>query len=136
MADSIFTKIIKGEIPSHKVYEDEVVLAFLDIHPVSPGHTLIVPKQPVDVFWELDEATYAHIHKVAQALAKHLHEQIGCQRVGSVVYGLDVPHAHLHLIPLVTGQEIKFNHDPTAEPDHAALAKTASQLALPDNSLA
>lgn len=128
MEESVFTKIIKGEIPAHKIYEDEQVLAFLDIHPINPGHTLLVPKKQVDHLWDLDEAEYHHIWDVAKQLASHIQQTLEPKRVGVIVEGFGVPHAHIHLIPLIHGNDIKKHQDLEAEPDHEALAAIALKL--------
>ncbi len=128
MQESIFTKIIKGEIPCHKVYEDEQVLAFLDIHPINPGHTLLIPKKQVDHLWDLDESEYQYIWKIAKQLAGHIQETLQPKRVGVIVEGFGVPHAHIHLIPLIHGNDIKKHQDLEAEPDHEALAAVAEKL--------
>ena len=128
MSDSIFTRIIKGEIPAHRVYEDERVIAFLDIHPVTDGHTLVIPKVQVDQVDELDDETYQHLMSVVKKLSQHLKDQIDCKRVAQVVFGLDVPHAHIHLIPLLTGSEISLDHDMSAEPNNQKLAEVAKSL--------
>lgn len=95
---SIFSKIIQGEIPSYKIYEDEVCLAFLDINPEEKGHTLVVPKVEVDKIYNLDEATYTHLLLVAKKLMKNMEEKLGARTIMKVI-GVDVPHAHIHLIP-------------------------------------
>lgn len=128
MQESVFTKIIKGEISCHKVYEDEQVVAFLDIHPINPGHTLLVPKKQTDHLWDLEEAEYHHIWDVAKQLAGHIQETLQPERVGVIVEGFGVPHAHIHLIPLIHGNDIKKHQDLTAEPDHEALAAIAEKL--------
>lgn len=109
--DSIFTKIIKGEIPSNKVAEDDNFYAFLDINPLSRGHTLVVPKKKIDYIFDLDDAYLGALHIFAKKTAKAISKVITCKRVGLVVYGLDVPHAHIHLIPLIKGDEINFNRE-------------------------
>ena len=95
---SIFSKIIQGEIPSYKIYEDDVCLAFLDINPEEKGHTLVVPKVEVDKIYDLDEATYTHLLLVAKKLMKNMEEKLGARTIMKVI-GVDVPHAHIHLIP-------------------------------------
>jgi len=129
MQDSIFTKIIQGEIPCHKIYEDDQVLAFLDIHPVQPGHTLVVTKQQVDHAWDLDDTAYQHLMAVVKKLALHLRTQMGTARVASQIVGVDVPHCHVHLIPINTASDFKAEPS-AAEPDHTALAALAQKLAL------
>ena len=106
---SIFTKIIKGEIPSYKVAEDDDFYAFLDINPLSKGHTLVVPKLETDYIFDLEDDCLGAMHIFAKKVAKAISKTIACKRVGVVVYGLDVPHAHIHLIPLIEGNEIDFS---------------------------
>lgn len=130
MADSIFTKIIKGEIPCHKVYEDDKTLAFLDIHPIQPGHTLVIPKLQIDDLWDLPEEEYAALLFTAKKVAKQLYKVLGPKRVGIQVIGLDVPHAHIHLVPFETVEEFRHVPDSNNEPDHTALAEMAKRLAL------
>lgn len=97
---SIFTKIINGEIPSYKIAEDENCYAFLDINPLKKGHTLVVPKTEVDYFFDLDDDTIAGMMVFAKKVARAIDRAIECKRVGVVVLGMEVPHAHVHLIPL------------------------------------
>lgn len=126
---SIFTRIINGEIPCHKIYEDEKVIAFLDVHPINPGHTLLVPKIQVDHLWDLMEEDYDYLFKVAKKLAVHIRQTIDCPRVGLVVEGFGVPHVHLHLIPIYQGNDLKKpqeNKDSLI--DHDSLAKIAQKL--------
>lgn len=130
MQDSIFTKIIKGEIPCHKVYEDEKTIAFLDIHPVQEGHILVVPKSQVEFLWDLESVDYAAVMSTVQKIALHLREQMNVPYVGEQVIGVDVPHAHVHLIPFSDVKEFRNQPDMTAEPDHVALAQLAKRLAL------
>ncbi|HEY0976702.1 MAG TPA: HIT family protein [Flavobacteriales bacterium] len=99
---SIFTRIIQGEIPCYKVGEDASFLAFLDIHPVQPGHTLVIPKVEVDRFFDLPTDVLAGILPFAQDVARRIAKVVPCDRVGLSVVGLEVPHAHLHLIPIRT----------------------------------
>lgn len=130
MQDSIFTKIINGEIPSHKIYEDEYTYAFLDIHPVQPGHTLVVPKKQVEFLWDLDDDTYMALQLSAKKIAVHLRTKLGVPYVGQQVIGVDVPHAHIHLIPFTEVAEFRQYPDMTAEPDHELLAELAKKLAF------
>jgi histidine triad (HIT) family protein len=125
---SIFTRIIRGEIPAHKVYEDERTLAFLDIHPTQPGHTLIVPKKEVGQLWDLDDEDYQAVMATAKKVALRLREVLGRKRIGEQVMGLDVNHAHVHLIPFDTIDEYYYRPDMTAEPDHTALAGMAQKI--------
>lgn len=127
---SIFTRIISGEIPSHKIYEDEAVIAFLDIHPITPGHTLVVPKQQVEFVWDLDEETYTKLTLATKNIALHIREILSVPYVGEQIIGVDVPHAHVHLVPFTHALEFHQEADQSAEPDHAALAKMAELLSF------
>lgn len=129
MEESIFTKIIRGEIPCHKVYEDDKTLAFLDIHPKQPGHVLVIPKQQIDLLWDLDNETYVYLWQTARKIAKHMAGVLG-RRVGAQVEGIGVPHAHIHLVPFDTTDEFLHRPDLTIEPNHAALAEMAEKLAF------
>ena len=128
MEETIFTKIIKGEIPAHKVYEDETTLAFLDIHPVQPGHVLVVPKKQVEFVWDLAEEDYQHLMQAVKTVATHLRRTLGVPYVGANVEGVDVPHAHVHLIPFSRAEELHSLSDMNAEPDHENLAAMAEKL--------
>lgn len=130
MEDSIFTKIINGDIPCHKVYEDDRVIAFLDLHPQNPGHTLVVPKIQVDHLWELSDDEYAYLWQTIKKLGSHIKTTLGSPRVGVVVEGFGVPHVHVHLVPIYHGEELKKPQDMAAEPDHAALADMAQKLSF------
>ena len=127
MQDSLFTKIIKGEIPSHKVYEDDKTLAFLSIYPSVPGHTLVIPKTQVETLWDLNAEDYLAVMQTAQKVALRLRDVLEVERVGEKVVGLDIPHAHIHLIPFNTAEEY-YAKETTDEPDHAALAAIAERL--------
>ena len=105
---SIFTKIVKGEIPAYKVAEDENYLAFLDISPVAKGHTLVIPKKEVDYLFDLDDSLYAGLQLFAKKVATGLKKAVPCIKVGVLVLGLEVRHAHIHLIPMQLERDI-FN---------------------------
>ncbi len=128
MQDSLFTKIIKGEIPSHKVYEDEKTLAFMDIHPVTEGHVLVIPKTQVEFVWDLSDEDYAAVMETARKVARHLREVLDRPFVSARIVGVDVPHAHIQLIPFRETSELAFHPDMSAEPDHAALAALAEKI--------
>jgi histidine triad (HIT) family protein len=130
MADTIFTKIIKGEIPAHKLYEDERTFAFLDIHPKTPGHTLVIPKRQVEFVWDLDETDYQAVMATAKKVAERLRTVLGYPYVGELVFGMDVPHAHVHVYGFTTAEEARRIPGQATEPDHAALADLAKQLAF------
>ena len=106
---TIFTRIIQGEIPCHKIAEDDKFIAFLDITPVAKGHTLVVPKQEVDYFFDLENDLLAEINVFAKEVAVKLQRAIPCRRIGVAIIGLEVPHAHVHLIPLNTMADINFS---------------------------
>ena len=105
---SIFTKIINGEIPSYKVAENEIFYAFLDINPNAKGHTLVVPKKEENKLFDLDEETYNELMSFSRKIAIAIEKVIPCKRVGMSVIGLEVPHVHVHLIPLETMEDIQF----------------------------
>lgn len=105
---SIFTKIIKGEIPSYTIAEDDNFLAFLDINPNAKGHTLCIPKKEVDKITDLDAVTYGGLMVFSHTIAKALEKAVECKRVGMAVIGLEVPHVHVHLIPLNTMADATF----------------------------
>ncbi len=105
---SIFSKIVNGEIPSYKVAEDERYYAFLDINPLQKGHTLVVPKKETDYIFDLTDEELAGLMVFAKRVAKAIGKCIPCQRVGVAVLGLDVPHAHIHLVPLNDGNDLNF----------------------------
>jgi histidine triad (HIT) family protein len=125
---SIFSKIISGEVPSHKIYEDEHTLAFLDIFAVIPGHTLVIPKAQVEYVWDLDEATYQALTATVKKVALRLRDTMHTPYVAEKIIGVDVPHAHVHLIPFTTTAEVHRANQENAEPDHEALAKLAETL--------
>ena len=131
MQETLFTKIINGEIPSHKIYEDDEVFAFLDIHPIQSGHTLVVPKNPVSEFQDLSDEEYDELFKAVKKIAQKIKEISGKQRVCSRIEGFDVPHAHIHLYPCNNPQEFYGSKDRLQEDiDHEALAKMAQKLKL------
>ncbi|HET9098452.1 MAG TPA: HIT family protein [Candidatus Saccharimonadales bacterium] len=130
MSDSIFTQIIRGEIPSHKIYEDEKTFVFLDIHPVQPGHTLVVPKIEIEFLWDLDQETYEAVMSTAHKVALRLRQVFDKPYVGMKVVGIDVPHAHVHLIPFSTLNEFNDVPEPTSEPYHERLSAIAKKLAF------
>lgn len=130
MQDSIFTKIIKGEIPSHKVYEDDKTLAFLDIHPITEGHVLVVPKVQVEFVWDLPDEDYQALMATVQKVGRRLREVSGRPYVSIRTVGTDVPHAHVHLIPFSATSDLRRDPDLNAEPDHEALAAVVDRIRL------
>jgi len=127
---SIFTKIINGEIPCQKVYEDDRVVAFMEMHPINEGHTLVVPKKQVDHIWDLDDDDYIYLWQTAKKIGKHIREVIGSPRVGVVVEGFGVPHVHIHLVPIYYGNDLKKPQDKGKAPDFEALTKMAARLKM------
>ncbi len=108
---TLFTKIVKGEIPAYKIAEDDRFLAFLDIRPNTKGHTLCIPKAEVDKLFDLDEETYRDLMLFARKVALGLEKAISCKRVGMAVVGLEVPHVHVHLIPLNSMGDMDFSRN-------------------------
>lgn len=108
---TIFTRIIEGEIPSYKVAEDDRYYAFLDINPLAEGHTLVVPKKEVDYLFDLDDETLAGMIVFAKRVAAKIREKIACKRVAVVVLGLEIPHAHIHLIPINDESDVDFKRE-------------------------
>lgn len=130
MSDSVFTKIIRGEIPSHKVYEDDKTYAFLDISPTQPGHTLVIPKKQIEFLWDLNDEDYTALMAACKKIARHIREVLGVKYVGVKVIGEEVPHAHVHLIPFNEAAQFFERRPADAEPDHAALAAMVQKLAF------
>lgn len=128
MEKTLFTKIIDGEIPSHKVYEDEHTFAFLDIHPVTTGHVLVVSKKQVEFIWDLPAQEYQALMQTVHKLGAHLRSTLQVPHVGVLVEGTGFPHVHVHLIPFYEGSEMRVEADMTIEPDHTALAAVAEKL--------
>ncbi len=112
---SVFTKIISGEIPSYKVAETADFYAFLDINPNAPGHTLCVPKQETDKLFDLEEDVYTRLMQFSRNVALCLREEVSCKRVGMAVIGLEVPHVHVHLIPLRDMEDMRFSNKVSLE---------------------
>ncbi len=106
---SLFTKIVNGEIPCYKIAENENYLAFLDINPLAKGHTLVIPKLEVDYIFDLESDVYSGLWKFAKEVAIKIENVIPCERIGIAVVGLEVPHAHIHLIPLNSIEDINFS---------------------------
>ncbi len=108
---TIFSRIIAGEIPCYKVAENDRYFAFLDINPLAKGHTLVVPKQEVDYLYDLDDETLQGMILFAKQVAKKIKDYSGCNRVATVVLGLEVPHAHIHLIPMNSEKDVDFSRE-------------------------
>lgn len=123
---SIFTKIVKGEIPCHKVMEDADHFAFLDIRPINPGHTLVIPKKEVDYIFDLDERSLSGLMVFAQKVARKIRKSVECERIGVMVAGLEVPHVHVHLVPINDVGDLNFTLAKPVESDQ--LAKLAQKI--------
>ncbi len=132
MQDSIFTKIIKGEIPCHKVYEDDKTLAFLTIAPYIEGHTLVIPKTQVDDFERLPDDDYQALFGTVKKVAARIKGVYGVRKAVTVIMGYEVPHAHVHIMPAGSEQDyftaVENRHAIPSEPDHAKLAEIAEKL--------
>ncbi|OYX36829.1 hypothetical protein B7Z00_04345 [Candidatus Saccharibacteria bacterium 32-50-10] len=130
-SDTVFGKIIRGELPSHKIYEDDQTLAFLNIYPSTTGHTLVIPKVAVENVWDLSDEDYQNLMITTKKVARHLREVLGVARIGQKIIGVDVPHAHVHLIPFDDAADY-YNRESTDEPDHSRLAELAQKLYFTD----
>lgn len=128
MEDSVFTKIIKGEIPCHKVYEDDKTLAFLTIQPLHEGHTLVIPKKKVQFAWDLSDDDYVAVMLTAKKVALRIREVLQPKYVGEMIVGTDVPHTHVHIVPFQESAELRQVPPPADQADHAALAALAKKL--------
>lgn len=130
---SVFTKIINGELPSYKIAEDDKCFAFLDISPLAEGHTLVVPKQEIDYVFDIDDELYTHLYLFAKKVAKAIKQAVDCEKVGMAVIGLDVRHAHIHLVPLKEVGDLNFAKEKLslpAEQMKATAAKIAAKVEL------
>jgi len=124
---SIFTKIVKGEIPAHKIAENDRYLAFLDIRPLAKGHTLVIPKEEIDYIFDLEDSHLGGLMAFAKTVAKAIEATIPCERIGIAVLGLEVPHAHVHLIPINAVSDISFEKEPL-ELSQEELAEIAADI--------
>lgn len=124
---SIFSKIIAGDIPSYKIAEDERFFAFLDINPMAKGHTLVIPKQEVDYIFDLDDDTYKDIVLFAKKVAGAIEKAIPCRRIGMMVIGLEVPHAHIHLIPINKESDMSLSN-PRLKLEKAEFEEIANKI--------
>jgi histidine triad (HIT) family protein len=130
MQETIFTRIIKGEIPCHKVYEDAQTFAFLDIHPVTPGHTLVVPKTQVQFVWDLEEDDYRALMETVRRVARQIRSVLGSVYIGEKVEGIEIPHAHVHVIPFASIDQFRRLPNELVSPNHEELAELATKLAF------
>ena len=124
---TVFSKIVAGEIPCHKIAEDSEFFAFLDIHPVATGHTLVIPKEEVDYLFAIDDAKLGRMMAFAKRIARAQEQAIPCRRSGVTVIGLEVPHAHIHLVPITHESDMYFDR-PKGTPTNDELAATAAAI--------
>ena len=124
---TIFSKIVAGEIPCHKIAEDSEFFAFLDIHPVAAGHTLVIPKEEVDYLFDIDDARLGRMMAFAKRIARAQEQAIRCKRIGVTVIGLEVPHAHIHLVPITRESDMYFDR-PKGSPSADELAATVAAI--------
>ena len=124
---SIFTKIINGEIPAHVVAENEDFISFLDINPLVEGHCLVIPKVEVDYIYDLEDEVLANLHLFAKKVAKGIEKAIPCERIGVSVIGLEVPHAHIHLIPIQSMDDMNFSRM-KLKPEKEEMTETARKI--------
>jgi len=130
MEDSVFTKIIKKELPCHKVYEDDLTIAIIPLYPIALGHVLVIPKVQVDQFYDLAEKNYIALMETVKKVAKRMKQVLQTERIGLQVIGLDVPHCHIHVVAFNTIEEYKQLADESQPVDDQMLADMASRLAF------
>ncbi|CAN5475479.1 HIT family protein [soil metagenome] len=126
---TIFSKIVSGEIPAYKVAESDDFLAFLDINPLAEGHVLVIPKKEVDYIFDLEDDIYTELHIFAKIVAQGLRKAIACKRIGVAVIGLEVPHAHIHLIPMNNVSDLNFSR-PKLSFTHEQLQATEEKIRI------
>ncbi len=119
---TLFTKILAGEIPAHKILENEKYLAFLDIRPLNPGHTLVIPKQEVDYIFDMEDELLKGLMVFSKKVAKAIQKAFPCKKVGVAVVGIEVPHTHIHLIPVNSVGDLNFSRAKAATPEELAEA--------------
>jgi len=124
---TIFTKIVNGEIPCHKIAEDDNYFAFLDINPLAMGHTLVIPKAEVSYIFDLDDDVYVGLTLFAKRVAKAIEKTVECKRIGIAVIGLEVPHTHIHLVPMNALGDLDFSN-PKLNPSQEELAEMAEEI--------
>lgn len=130
MEDSVFTKIIKGELPASKIYEDEKTIVIVPLHPIAKGHLLVIPKVQVDQFIDLEDEDYQALMNTVKKIGQHMKKVLGTKRIGLQVVGLDVPHVHVHVIAFNTVGEYREIADESAPPDFEKIKALADKLAI------
>ena len=130
MEDCILCKIVTGEVPSHRIYEGENTLAIMDIHPIKEGHVLVFPKKHTETFEQMDEGEFCEVMRTAHKVSKRIKEVLSPSRVGVLIEGFDVAHAHVKVVPIENEVELRHIPNMKAEPDHEALTNMASRLAI------
>lgn len=130
MPSSVFTKIVRGEMPCHLMYEDGQTMAFLDINPVSQGHTLVITKEQIDHLDDCSEELYAAVFATVHKVSQRLRQTLQPLRIALVVHGFDIPHAHVHVVPLYTGKELRLAQRGEPDPDHKALAQLSEKIRI------
>lgn len=129
MENSIFAKIVSGEIPCHKVYEDDMTLAFLDVYPKNEGHVLVIPKvRPTEFIWDLDDDVYQAVMATVKKVGLRLREVMPHPYVHQAVVGTDVPYTHVHLVPFTTTKDLHTRQDMSRQPDNEALSAMAEKI--------
>lgn len=123
---SVFTQIIAGDIPGHFVWQDDIAVAIMTIGPLKPGHVLVIPRAEIDHWYDLDAETMAHLSVVSQKIARALQKAYPAERIAMIIAGLEVPHTHLHLVPMNEMEELDF--DRAGQGDHAELAAQAERI--------
>ncbi len=126
MSPTLFTRIVNGEIPCHKICEDNDYLAFLDIRPINPGHSLVIPKKEINYFFDLDDQLLGGIMVFAKRVAAAIRKEVECQRIGVMIAGIEVPHAHVHLVPIQELGDLNFARAKPA--DEKDLARIAARI--------
>ena len=117
---TLFTRIVKGEIPCHKIYEDDRYLAFLDIRPINPGHTLVITKQEIEYIFDVEDELLGGLILCAKRMAKAIEKEVSCKRIGIMVAGLEVPHVHVHLVPIFEVLDLNFARAKSASAEELA----------------
>lgn len=130
MEDSVFTKIIKGELPSNKIYEDDKTIVIVPLHPIAKGHLLVIPKVQIDHFMDLPDEDYQAVMVTVKKIAKHMKAVLQTKRIGLQVVGLDVPHVHVHVIAFDTIEEFREAPDESSAPDFDKIKALADKLAI------